>query len=125
MTTRFPSDIPYLYLAQDDLFRLGNASAPRLDHVRADDVDTFELKGVHMVVANGKGISLFDESGIARLRGGWLWKIPQGTSRPEGLGLYNDPGAHFALCPTRVMSVESYKGLLLDLASLCVRLRKI
>ncbi len=58
MTTRLPNDIPYLYLAQDDLLRLGNASVPRLDHVRSDDVNTYERNGVHLVMANGKGTSL-------------------------------------------------------------------
>ncbi len=54
-STTLPDNIPYLYLAQDDLFRLGNAGSAKLDHVRDADVDTFEQNGVPMLVANGRG----------------------------------------------------------------------
>ncbi len=61
MTARLPDDIPFLYLAQDDLFRLGNAGSAKLDHVRPADVDTYERNGVLMVITNGRGVSLFTE----------------------------------------------------------------
>lgn len=48
-----------LYFAPEDLYRLGNSSGPRLTNVRRPkDVDTTEINGITVVIANGKGISL-------------------------------------------------------------------
>ena len=125
MTSALPNDIPFLYLAQDDLFRLGNSGSAKLTHVRPDDVKTYDRNGVQMVRADGKGISLFDERGIVRLKGGWLWKIPRGTQLPLGLALHNDHGAHYAICPTHDMTVSAYKSLLETLALRCEKYRKV
>ena len=46
-----------LYFAPEDLYRLGNSSSPRLTNVRRPkDVDTTEINGITIVIANGKGI---------------------------------------------------------------------
>jgi hypothetical protein len=42
-----------------------DSTSPRLDHVRANDVDLYELNGGAHVRANGKGISLLTESAEA------------------------------------------------------------
>jgi hypothetical protein len=68
-----PND--YLYLSQDDLYRFGNSTSPRLDHIRAHDVDLYELNGIAHIRANGKGISLLTEQEAAH-KPGWLWLIP-------------------------------------------------
>lgn len=48
-----------LYLAPEDLYRLGNATDPRLTHIRQPkDMDTTEVNGIVVAIANGKGISL-------------------------------------------------------------------
>jgi hypothetical protein len=123
--TRVPDDIPFLYLSQADLFRLGNASTPKLDNVREVDVELFERNGIQMVRANGKGISLFTEAGIARLKGGWLWKIPHGTPMPSGVALFNNHGTHYVICPIADMTLDGYKALLSNLALRCERVRKV
>jgi len=103
----------FLYMLDEDLYRLGNAASPKLNNVRPQDVDTYETNGILMVLANGKGVALFNleelqrrESGLA----GWVWKIPQGTLPPVGLAVYPDissPG-HFFLCPVSVMTGFCY-----------------
>lgn len=55
MTT---TPLPYLYLIAEDLYRLGNAEKPRLDHVRPADVDTYDRNGILMIRATGLGVSL-------------------------------------------------------------------
>ncbi len=55
------------YIVPEDIYRLGNVGGPRLSNVRARDVDTTEINGVTVVVANGKGISVFDIDGIQAL----------------------------------------------------------
>ncbi len=125
MTTTLPSDIPFLYFSQDDLYRLGNAASSRLDHVRPKDVNTYERNGIEMVIADGIGISLYTELGVPTLKGGWLWKLPRGLQLPNGLALHNNHGAHYMICPARDMSMDGYKALLNEIALRCVRVRKV
>jgi hypothetical protein len=105
----------YLYSFAEDLFRLGNATSPRLDHVRDVDVDIFERNGIPMVRVNGKGISLFNLEELNRRNSkGWVWKIPLGTQLPPGLAIRPDPESpgHFFLCPISDMTMKTYKDLL-------------
>lgn len=120
----------YLYLLDEDLYRLGNSSSPKLHNVRLKDVDTYEDNGILMVHANGKGISLFNLQELQRRESsltGWVWKIPQGTLPPPGLAVRPDsasPG-HFFLCPVSVMTMDRYRALLSELVLHCERTRKI
>lgn len=115
-----------LFLAPEDLFRLGNSTDPRLTHVRhPKDVDTIEINGVQVVIANGKGVSLatrqrLQSSPVA----GWVWRIPKGTAVPTGLRLINDRPGHYSLCPVQNMPMDEFKGLLSKLAMRCERLQK-
>lgn len=115
-----------LYLAPEDLFRLGNATDPRLTNIRRPkDIDTIEVNGILVVVANGKGISL---STKARLEStpmsGWVWKIPKGTIVPSGLKLLNDRPGHYSICPVSNMPLDEFKGLLSRLAMKCQKVFK-
>lgn len=81
-----------LFIAPEDLYRLGNSSDPRLTHIRRPkDVDTVEMNGVLVVIANGKGISLATKG---RIEGsgtnGCVWRLPKGAPMPNGLRLIND-----------------------------------
>ncbi len=91
MTARVPENTPFLYLAEVDLYRIGSSESPKLDKARAVDIDTYDRNGIQFVTAYKKGISLFTEADLLRTRfAGWVWKIPQGTGMPSGLGLVND-----------------------------------
>ena len=116
-----------LYLAQSDLFRLGNLASPRLDHIRPEkDVDVVVQNGVAVVQLNNKGISLFTkEELLARKLSGHLWKLPLSTQLPQGLKLYNDKGGHYMIVPTQMMSLDLFKGLLMELARQCQYVSKI
>ena len=125
--TQIPDHIPYLYLFQVDLFRVGNKESPRIDKVRVNkDVDVYERNGSLMVRANGKGISLFTEEEIQQTRfEGWAWRIPRGTPIPSDLWLFNDHPGHFMICPISDMSVDEYKALLSRIALACERVMKV
>lgn len=114
-------EIVDLYLVPEDLFRLGNASNPRLTHVRRPkDIDTFEVNGITVAVANGKGLSLATKDRLDRSpSGGWVWRIPKGTPMPLGLKLLNDRPGHYSVCPTNNMPLDEYIGLLSKLALRC------
>jgi len=54
-----------LYLAADDLYRLGNATSARLDHVRVPrDIPTIDRNGIAYVLPGPYCVSLFNEKGI-------------------------------------------------------------
>ena len=77
----------FLYMLDEDLYRLGNATSPKLQNVRPDDVKTYERNGVVMVRADGFGISLGTEQSIERMNwhNAWLWKIPANFPMPPAL----------------------------------------
>jgi hypothetical protein len=108
-----------------DLFRMGNASGPRLDNVRPQDVDFMDEnlpngEVVRMVHPRG-GISTFD--GVnPRLPGKW-WRIPAGTMLPDSIRIVRDqhvPGTqltHYSLRPARYMTLLEFVGGLQNLAT--------
>jgi hypothetical protein len=103
-----------------DLFRMGNASGPRLDNVRSQDVDFAEEKlpngqVIRMVHPRG-GISTFD--GINRKRPGKWWRIPANTVLPDTIRVVRDQRdpftqlTHYSLRPARYMTLlEFVSGL--------------
>ena len=115
-----------LYLAPEDLFRLGNSTDPRLTHIRRPkDIDTVEINGLLVVIANGKGISLATEEKISKSPvSGWVWKISKGTQMPQGLRLINDRPGHYSICPISNMPLDEFKGLLSKLALKCQKVFK-
>lgn len=115
-----------LYLAPEDLFRLGNATDPRLTNIRRPkDIDTIEINGLLVVIANGKGISLATEERISKSPvSGWVWKISKGTHMPQGLRLINDRPGHYSICPMSNMPLDEFKGLLSKLALKCQKVFK-
>lgn len=115
-----------LYLAPEDLYRLGNATDPRLTHIRRPkDIDTIEINGLLVVIANGKGISLATQERISKSPiSGWVWKISKGTQMPIGLRLINDREGHYSVCPISNMPLDEFRGLLSKLAFKCQKVFK-
>ena len=76
-----------------DLYRRGNATSPRMDHVLPNkDIAIYENNGqiwVKETLADGQtpgGISTFSVQGMGN---NW-WKLDRGTSIPSELELIND-----------------------------------
>lgn len=115
-----------LFFAPEDLYRLGNSSSPRLTNIRRPkDVDTMEINGITVVIANGKGISLFTKDRIDKVQmSGWVWKISRGTQVPIGLRLLNDRPGHYSICPVTNMPLDEFIGLLSKLALTCHKVFK-
>lgn len=121
---------PYFYLLDEDLYRMGNSTSSRMDHVRNVDVDVYPINGILMVRANGRGISLGTLEYLQKLQfEGWLWKIPATAPLATGLLLRPDPNpakqGHFFLCPASDMSMDKYRALLSELALRCERTQKL
>lgn len=101
------------YLVPEDVFRVGNSSTPRLHMVRPSEVDTTELNGVRIVIANGRGISVYTKTELQKTTlTGWVWKFNAHTILPAGLKLVNDKPGHYCIAPVHNMPVDLYKGLL-------------
>lgn len=92
-----------------DLFRMGNATSARLDHVRPIDVHQFLSNGVIWVKAGTGGVSTFDR--IASVPGRW-WKLSAGYDYGGLLLVWNDHGHHWAWEPAVDMTLSQYTGLL-------------
>jgi hypothetical protein len=118
----FPKEF---YIVPEDVFRLGNADSPRLTHIRSQDVNTISINGITVVIANGKGVSLFDKEGINESpMSGWIWKIDASTQLPIGLLLVKDKPHHYCISPTQNMPVDKFKGLLEEFALRAERVLK-
>ncbi|AVF74686.1 hypothetical protein AL539_13185 [Vibrio alginolyticus] len=106
-----------IYILPEELFRIGNKETPKLSHVGSKDVDTMQLNGITVIIANGKGISVFDKTGINQSNmTGWVWRFPPNTRPPQGLKLVNDKPHHYGIAPVTNMPLDKYKGLLEEMA---------
>ena len=117
-----------------DLFRMGNASGPRLDKVRlGKDVGSTEEilpsgKTVTMVGPDG-GMSTFDAKNPT-LTGVW-WRIPAGVKLPDTIRVTKDHGVwnaaarlritHYSFRPARKMTLAEYVEGLREIAAQAVR----
>ena len=127
----------YLYMFGEDLYRLGNATTPKLQNVRVGDVQLQERNGIMWVIANGRGISLITQARLERdqqvNRGNYAWRLPANYPMPAGLVLKADtdrlkPGQvpdHYFLCPAKDMYLAEYIVLLTRLAANFERIRKL
>ena len=118
----FPKEF---FILPEELFRLGNSESPKLSHVRSRDIDTVEINGITVIRANGKGVSVFDKTGINESpMTGWVWRFPPNTRPPLGLKLVQDKPHHYCIAPTQNMPVEKYVGLLKEMAMFASRVFK-
>jgi|SRR5690606_18074239 len=118
----FPKEF---FILPEELFRLGNSNSSRLSNVRSRDVDTIEINGITVIRANGKGISVFDRTGINESpMTGWVWRFPPNTQPPVGLKLVQDKPHHYCIAPAHNMPVDKYKGLLEEMALKATRVFK-
>lgn len=116
-----------LYLAPETLYRLGNATSPLLSRMRPSDIDITEINGIKVVIANHKGVSLYNKEGLNLAPvTGWVWEIGAHTSLPSGLRLTKDntPVGHYTLSPARNMPVHEFVGLLEKVAIHCRKVFK-
>jgi hypothetical protein len=110
----FPKEF---YLMPEEIFRLGNSTTPKLSNVRDRDIDTIQINGITVIKANGKGVSVFDKTGINESpMSGWVWRFSPNTQPPLGLKLVQDNPHHFCIAPVQNMPIDKYKGLLEELA---------
>lgn len=116
-----------LYLTQEDLYRIGNSTSSKLTDVRQGEIKTIEVNGVKTIVANDKGVSLYNKQGLndAPLSG-WVYEIKEGTALPSGLKLWKDPDitGHYHVCAAQNMPYHKYVGLLEELAIHCQKIFK-
>jgi len=105
------------YIVPEDIFRLGNATGSRLSNVRLRDIKITKINGINVVIANGKGVCVFDKEGInLSPMSEWVWYISKNIPLPKGLKLVKDKKHHYCVAPTKNMPVDKYKGLLVEMA---------
>lgn len=105
------------YIVPEEIFRLGNSNSARLSSVRPRDVNTTLINGIEVIIANGKGISVFDKEGINESpMSGWVWCFSKNTRISIGLKLVQDKKHHYCIAPIQNMPIDKYKGLLEEMA---------
>lgn len=116
-----------LYLTQEDLFRIGNATSSKLSEVRQGEVKTIDVNGIKTIVANDKGVSLYNKQGLEDAPlSGWVYELKVGTPLPVGLKLWKDTivQGHYHVCAAQNMPYNKYVGLLEELAMHCQKVFK-
>lgn len=113
------------YLVPEEIFRLGNSKDARLSNVRPRDVNIAVINSIEVIIANGKGISVFDKEGINESpMSGWVWCLSKNTQMPIGLKLVQDKKHHYCIAPMQNMPIDKYKGLLEEMAMHAKRVYK-
>ncbi len=99
----------------------------KLTAIRGGEIDVYEMKGVKIVIANGKGVSVFTLEGLKNEGlAGYAWLFKKGTNVEMGLKLIDDEKPeHYTLAPTRNMPLDEYKGLLEKMGIKCSKYLKI
>lgn len=104
-----------------DLFRLGNATWPQFNDVRARlDVPIEVQNGIEIVLANGNGFSASDTITSAMQRPGKrIWRIKKGALLPPEVVLVKDlrPNhrGHYMIAPAKTMPLKKFLGALEEL----------
>lgn len=115
------------YLFPEDVYRVGNSSSHKLTAIRVGEIDVYEMKGVKIVTANGKGVSVFTLQGL-KDEGltGFAWLFAKNTQVEPGLKLIDDnKPEHYTIAPVRNMPLDEYKGLLEKMGVKCSKYFKI
>lgn len=115
------------YIFPEEVYRVGNSSSHKMTALRIGEVDIYQLKGIKMITANGKVISVFTLAGLEK-EGltGFAWKFRKNTRVENGLKLIDDEKPeHYTLAPTKNMPLDEYKKLLNKMGLKCVKYLKI
>lgn len=98
-----------------NLFRLGNATSPRMDNVRENrDIPVHEEHGVKMVKRRTGGIS----TNSTRLNQKNEWELSKGHVYDDReLHINNDHGTHYLWEPEKDMTLDEFKRLLKEVGS--------
>ena len=91
------------------LYRKGNATSARLDHVRPQDIAQFDVGGIAWVRAGTGGISTIE---TPLPDGGRWWRLPAGFDYGELLIVWNDADAHWSWEPRTDMTLSHFRALL-------------
>lgn len=92
-----------------DLYRRGNATGPRMAHVRLGrDIAAFHQGGDDWVAARSGGVSTFSVQGSGI---NW-WRLPAGFDYPDELWVVNDHGDHYNWEPSVDLPLTAFLALL-------------
>lgn len=58
-----------------DLYRMGNVASPRLEHIRAKDIQIYENEGEVWVAANTGAFQHLQFGGMAKTGGNWIKEL--------------------------------------------------
>jgi hypothetical protein len=97
-----------------DLYRRGNATGPRMTHVRiGKDIVTYSRGGIDWVMAFSGGVSTFSTQGPGK---NW-WLLPRGSDYSDELDVVNDHGNHHSWEPNSDLPLADFLAFLASVES--------
>ncbi|WP_444909715.1 hypothetical protein [Microbulbifer sp. TRSA005] len=107
-------------------------SLPKFGYSREEDVnmltsnlDTTFLNNISIVIANGKGIRIFDQESINQSTLiGWVCRFPAGTTPPNGLRITEQGPGQYYISPERNMTATRFIELLKEMSLKAITLFK-
>jgi hypothetical protein len=94
-----------------ELFRAGNTTSPRMDRVRQDDVEIYDVNGIEWVRGRVGGMST--QTAIDPALGGRWWRLPAGSNYDDRLlFVVNDDVGHWAWQSSFDMPLADYRAAL-------------
>lgn len=117
-----PFSLEEFLMFPEEVLRIGNNTTPRLNAVRPTEIDTITIQGIKVVIANGKGVSLYRLDKLLQIGlTGYAWRFNQDSLVVHGLKLVNDKPGHYMLAPAVNMPLDKYKGLLEEMGMKCCK----
>lgn len=116
-----------IYITPDDLYRVASSTSPQFTKIRPAEITIIERIGVKFIVANGKGVSVYNELGLGKTSlTGWVWKMPKGTALNPKLKFTKDqtPEGHYTICPIGEMAVSEFIAALESMVVKCQKINK-
>lgn len=111
-----------------DLYRNGNASGPRMTHIRTNlshpvnfDVEAeIDPSGAIWVKVNSGGLSTWE---LPTPTWDKVWKLPAHSNFPTSLKVWNDAPGHWSWDPASKMSLHDFRMALSIVEGLFTRIK--
>ncbi|WP_444901515.1 hypothetical protein ACJJIG_18905 [Microbulbifer sp. SSSA007] len=106
-----------IYIASDSLPKYGLHKSEKTSELLTAILDTTLLNDRKIIIANGKGVRIFNQERINQLiQDGWICRFPAGTTLPEGLKIVEQSPGEFYISPERNMAERQFIALLKEMS---------
>ncbi|WP_226646236.1 hypothetical protein [Microbulbifer variabilis] len=114
-----------MYIESNFLPKFGHLDQRENFEFLTSQLDTTFLSNRTIVIANDKGIRVFDQKSINQSTlNGWVCRFPAGTTLPIGLKIVKKISGQYFISPERNMTIERFIELLKEMSLSAITLFK-